>query len=319
MISRRYLRIKVMQALYAKQANPEEDMISGEKNLDKSIKNCETLSYHFYSILPEIKRYLENKFDDRKNKIFPTQEDLNPNTRFIDNKVIVQMEESSQLNRAWKAAGVDWSQHKELIATLFSQIEQLPEYQVYMSSTSTNYKEDKELVLAIIEKIFAVSELLHWFFEEKFVHWFDDYNDALLQVYQGITFWKSSQEQVSASPLFKDEAEDVAFYKNLYRKTINNSEIYHKMIEENLKNWEIDRIIETDMILMKMAVCELLEFPSIPTKVTINEYIEIAKGYGSEKSGTFINGMVDKIAKELRETGRLNKQGRGLIDRNFNN
>ena len=150
------------------------------------------------------------------------------------------------------------------------------------------------------------------------MHWFDDYNDALLQVYQGISFWKASQEQVKMSPLYKDETEDVLFFKNLYKLTIKNDAEYESMIEANLKNWESDRIIETDMILMKMAICELMEFPSIPTKVTINEYIEIARSYGSEKSGLFINGLVDKIARELREEGRLNKQGRGLLDRSLN-
>lgn len=318
MISRRYLRIKVMQALYAKQANPEEDMSLGEKNLDKSIMQCQTLSYYFYSILPEIKRYLEAKFEDRKNKNFPTPEDLNPNTRFIDNKVILQMEESAELNRNWRRLGVDWTQHKELLVSLLGQIEELPEYRSYMASSIDSYKTDKELVLTIIEKVFATSELLHWFFEEKFAHWFDDYNDALLQVYQGVTFWKAASEQVKASPLFKDEAEDTVFYKNLYRKTINNDREYQAMIEEKLRNWESDRIIATDMLLMKMAICELMEFPSIPTKVTINEYIEIAKVYGSEKSGLFINGLVDRIAQELKESGRLNKQGRGLLDKSLN-
>lgn len=307
-----------MQAIYARQANQQEDIIAGEKKLDKSIRQCEVLSYHFYSIFPEIKRYVENKLNDRKNKNFPTERDLHPNTRFIENQLFTQMEESRQLNSAWRQLRIDWSQQKDLIAKLFAQIENMPEYQSYMKLPENNYRSDKDLILAIIEKIFAESELLHWYFEEKFVHWFDDYNDALLQVYQGITFWKSTQEQVVASPLLKDEAEDVAFYRNLYRLTISNGKEYMAKIEANLRNWDTDRIIETDMILMKMAVCELMEFPNIPTKVTINEYIDIAKVYGSDRSGVFINGLVDKIASELRDEGRLNKQGRGLIDRSLN-
>ena len=318
MISRRYLRIKVMQALYARQANPDTQLYMGEKQLEDSIRQCEVLSVYFYSIFPEIKHYIETKQEDRKNKIFPTEEDLNPNTRFVENRVIRQMETCDQLNHYWRSLKVNWVENKELIVNLFNQIEALPEYQVYMTAPDTNYKADKELILTILEKVFAESELLHWYFEEKFVHWFDDYNDALLQVYQVINFWKASQEQVKMSPLYKDETEDVLFYKNLYKLTIKNDAEYQKMIEANLKNWESDRIIETDMILMKMAVCELMEFPSIPTKVTINEYIDIARTYGSEKSGLFINGLVDKIARELREEGRLNKQGRGLLDRSLN-
>lgn len=318
MISRRYLRIKVMQALYARQANPSEEIVLGEKNLDKSIAQCQTLSYCFFSILPEIKRYLENKFEDRKGKIFPTQEDLNPNTRFIDNQVIIQMENSSEFNREWSRLPIDWSQHKELIISLFAQIEAMPEYQAYMAAETTNYKTDKQLVLDIFEKVFAPSEILQWFFEEQSAHWLDDYNDALLQVYQGVVFWKAGTEDVKAAPLFKDKEEDTFFYKKLYRKTIEHDQKCQELIEDKLKNWESDRIIATDMILMKMAVCEMMEFPSIPVKVTINEYIEIAKVYGSEKSGTFINGIVDRIAQELRETGRLNKQGRGLLNESLN-
>ena len=121
-------------------------------------------------------------------------------------------------------------------------------------------------------------------------------------------------EQVNAGPLFKDEVEDVNFYKKLYRLTLQNDDKYLKIIDENLHNWESERTIETDLILMKMATCELMEFPSIPVKVTINEYIEIAKTYGSEKSGGFINGLIDKIANDLREEGLLNKQGRGLLN-----
>ena len=312
------MRIKVMQALYAKQANTEEDLLTGEKELEKSIERCEELSFHFYSIFPEIKRYLENKFEERKSKNFPSEGDLNPNMKFVNNLVIAQMENSRQLNRKWDEFKINWAQQKELIIKLYNSITELPEYQLYMQNEENSYKQDKELVLTIIEKVFAESTLLHWYFEEKFVHWFDDYNDALLLVYQSITFWKASMKEVQAAPLYKDAAEDIAFFKNLYRKTISNRREYMGMIEENLKNWESDRIIETDKILMQMAICELLEFPNIPTKVTINEYIEIAKTYGSEKSGIFINGLIDKIANELREEGRLKKTGRGLLDRSIN-
>ncbi len=315
MISRRYLRIKVMQAIYAKQANAKEDLVTGEKNLNASIQNCEVLSYHFFSVFPEIKRYLEDKFEECKAKNYPTYEDLHPNTKFADNLVIKQMEESSYFRTKWESLKVDWSMYPELISQLFQKISELPEYQEYMNTPERDYRSDKDLVLLIIEKVFAESELLHWCFEEKFVHWFDDYNDALLQVYQTITFWRESAANVEGIKLFKDPVEDKEFYQNLYRKTILNDGKYHQLIEEKLHNWESERIIETDMILMKMAVCELLEFPNIPTKVTINEYIEIAKVYGSDKSATFINGMIDRIAADLREDGALNKSGRGLLDR----
>lgn len=317
MISRRYLRIKVMQALYARGANPTESIPDGLKKLDKSIENCSNLSFYFFSIFPEIKDYVTAKFEERKNKNFPTPEDLNPNTRFVDNLVIKQMEENEELRKKWNKLHVNWSSQVELISQIYSEITKLPEYEVCMNAETPSYKADKELVLAIIEKVLAESKLLHWFFEEKYAHWFDDFNDALLLVYQNITFWKASHEQVEISPLYKDEAEDVKFYQTLFKKTVVNDKEYFATIEKKLHNWEAERIIGTDMILMKMALCELMEFPSIPVKVTINEYIEIAKTYGSDKSGTFINGMIDKIANDLRDSGKLNKMGRGLLNQSL--
>lgn len=313
MISRRYLRIKVMQGLYARTANSGETIADGLKKLGKAIQSCSDLSYYFFSLFPEIKDYALAKLEELKNKNFPTEEDLNPNTRFVDNLVIQQMEACKDLQKKWNALHVNWSTQVELLSQLYAAITELPEYAACMNAPAQSYKADKELVLAIIEKVLAPSELLHWFFEEKNLHWYDDYNDALLIVYQNIVFWKASQEQVSVAPLYKDEVEDVKFYKDLFTKTVENDEKYYDVIEKNLHNWEAERIIGTDMILMKMALCELMEFPSIPVKVTINEYIEIAKTYGSEKSGTFINGLVDKIANDLRQEGNLNKTGRGLI------
>lgn len=306
-----------MQALYAKQANADEDIASGEKKLDQSIERCQELAYYFYSIFPVIKNYVENKLNDRKNKNYPTPEDLNPNTKFVDNLVIKQIEDNKYLQSRWNELCINWYQQTDMIAKLFTEITELEEYQAYMADDTRTYKADKEIILTIITKIFAESSLLHWFFEEKYVHWFDDYNDALLLVYQNITFWKASQEQTIIPPMLKDVKEDTLFYKNLYRKTITNWADNFKMIESKLQNWESDRIIETDMILMQMALCELTEFPEIPIKVTMNEYIEIAKLYSSNKSANFINGMIDRFAVELKEEGRLNKTGRGLLNQSL--
>lgn len=318
MISRRYLRIKVMQAIYAINYNTEEDIVAGEKKLDRSIQQCYELSFYFFSLFPFIKLYVENKLEDRKNKNFPTELDLNPNTKFIQNAVIQQIEDSTILKKKWKEYKINWYQEKDLIAKIFTEISELPEYQTYMQTAETSYKTDKELVLAIIEKVIAPSTLLHWYFEEKNLHWFNDYNDALLLTVQNILYWKPKQEQVPIQAMFKDPEADAAFYKNLYRKTIINGKEYLAIIDAKLDNWEADRIIETDMIIMKMALCEIMEFSEIPIKVTMNEYIDIAKSYGSLKSGTFINGLLDKIAEDLRQAGKINKQGQGLINKSLN-
>lgn len=314
MVSRRYLRTKVMQGIFASEANAKEDLNLGEKKLTASIESCYTLFCYFLSLFPELKRYRLNKIEDLKGKLFPTYEDLNPNTKFVDNLVIAQIEDNVTLNQLWNQLSVRWDDEGDFIVQIFQEVYKSEEFQYYMNNPERSYEEDKKLVLSIVENVFAQSELLHWFLEEKNVHWFDDYNEALLMVYKNITnfsYKKGNNNKIT--PLFKDSV-DVEFYKTLYRKVMLNNKEYSTMIETKLQNWEMERVMGIDMILMKMAICEFTEFEEIPLKVTINEYIELAKYYSSTKSGLFINGLLDKIILELKEEGRLNKIGRGLIN-----
>ena len=315
MVNRRYLRTKVMQAIFAHTVNEKEDLINGEKKLTDSIGKCYILFLHFLSIFPELKRYRLNKLEELKKKINPTQEDIYPNTKFVDNLVIAQIEDNVYLKKKWKENKVNWTNQQDVIVQIYHEVVKIDEFERYMSHEQRSYAEDKELVLAIIEKVFVESQLLHWFFEEKNVHWFDDYNEALLISYKNIANFKESQgDHNKIVPLFKDEEEDGAFYINLYRKTLMNQQYYFSLIEKKLQNWEAERVLTVDMILMKMAICELTEFPTIPVKVVVNEYIELAKTYSSSKSGLFINGILDKVIIELKEEGKLVKIGRGLID-----
>lgn len=314
MVSRRYLRTKVMQGIFASEANAKEDLNLGEKKLTASIESCYTLFCYFLSLFPELKRYRLNKIEDLKGKLFPTYEDLNPNTKFVDNLVIAQIEDNVTLNQLWNQLSVRWDDEGDFIVQIFQEVSKSEEFQYYMNNPERSYEEDKKLVLSIVENVFAQSELLHWFLEEKNVHWFDDYNEALLMVYKNITNFSSKKgNNNKITPLFKDSV-DVEFYKTLYRKVMLNNKEYSTMIETKLQNWEMERVMGIDMILMKMAICEFTEFEEIPLKVTINEYIELAKYYSSTKSGLFINGLLDKIILELKEEGRLNKIGRGLIN-----
>lgn len=318
MVSRRYLRTKVMQAIFAHQMNDREDVVAGEKKLTEAIRSCYTLYVYFFSLFAEIYRYRLNKLEDLKQKLNPSQEDLNPNTKFVDNKVIRQIDDNVKLNTLYKELKIDWSNQTDFIVQVNHEIVNLEEYQQYMANPDRSYKEDKNLVLSIVEKVFVESELIHWFFEEKNVHWFDDYNDALLMLYKNISSFKESDaDHCALSPLFKTVSEgeesDSDFYKKLYRLTLVHDREFEQRIEGKLQNWELDRVMGLDIIMLKMALCEFTEFPSIPVKVTINEYIELSKIYSAGKSKLFINGMLDKIAIDLKEEGKLNKMGRGLI------
>lgn len=314
MVSRRYLRTKVMQGIFASEANAKEDINLSEKKLTASIESCYTLFCYFLSLFPELKRYRLNKIEDLKGKTYLTYEDLNPNTKFVDNLVIAQIEDNVTLNQLWNKLSVRWDDQGDFVAQIYHEVAKSEDFQYYLNNPERSYEDDKKIVLTIIESVFAQSELLHWFLEEKNVHWFDDYNEALLMVYKNITNFSSKKgNNNKITPLFKDSL-DVDFYKTLYRKVLVLGNVYSKMIEEKLQNWEMERVMGIDMILMKMAICEFTEFEEIPIKVTINEYIELAKWYSSAKSGLFINGLLDKIVMELKEEGKLNKVGRGLIN-----
>lgn len=312
MVSRHFLRIKTMQALYAYNANPKADITSAEADLLKSVRSCYTLFLWLFALLPEIAFYRTKKLDSLKEKFNPTAEDLNPNTKFVDNKVIRQIENNKELQILWPKNHILWEDETDLIAKLFREIEQLPEYEVYMSGKANDYQEDKKFVLTIIEKVFADNDLLHWFLGEKNTHWIDDYDEAMMMLYQNVKEFKENKgDECKIDSLYKSN-EDEQFCKQLFRKTIEHADEYTRMIEEKLQNWELERVINLDMLLMRMALCELLEFPLIPIKVTLNEYIEMAKWYSSDKSKVFVNGILDRLIVDLRDNGRIVKTGRGL-------
>jgi N utilization substance protein B len=314
MVTRRYLRVKVLQAIYAVEKNPKVNLQLSEKNLNQAIQNCQVLSLYFLSLLPEIVHYRNLRLEELKEKNIPTEEDLNPNTKFVDNLVIKQIEDNKSIKQFCVNNHIDWSDRHDFIAQMFHEIANSDFYISYMASPKRSYQEDKDFVLKVISNIFAESELLHWFLEEKNVHWFDDYNDALIAAYKNIEKYKENQpNSVALIPLFKNE-EEVTFFQELFRKTLLHNDEYQKRMDDKLQRWESERLMEVDTILMKMAMCELTQFQTIPDKVTINEYNELAKLYSSLKSGVFINGILDNIVTDFKNEGLLNKIGRGLIN-----
>ena len=311
------MRTKVMQAIFAHEMNPLEDVAEGAQKLATTIDSCYNLFLYFFSIFPEIKSYCLKKIEERKKKNFPTEEDLNPNTKFVDNAVIEGIENNRALNILWKERKIFWNDHNELIAALYRQISQTQEFNDYMNNPERSYKEVKAFLLFVVENVFAPNELLHWFFEEKNANWFDDFNEAMLMFYKNLDGFKEiSGDNNKITPLYGKSADDAdrKFAQDLFTKTVVHDEEYSHMIDMRLQNWELERVAQMDMILMKMAICELMEFPEIPIKVTINEYIELARWYSSEKSGGFINGMLDRIMDDLKQDGKLNKSGKGLIN-----
>ena len=312
MITRTLIRQKVVQILYAYLLRENTNVEAAEKELTFSLGKAYDLYLYLLLLMVEVKHFAEDRMALRRLRLQPTEEDLNPNMKFVNNRVIWQMENNLTLKQLWPRYHVLWENDTDLISKLFREIEQLPEYEVYMSTREGDYKSDKKLVLAVIEKVFATNDLLHWFLGEKNTHWIDDYEEAMLMFYQNVKEFKEEDgDNCKISTLFKSD-EDEQFCRQLFRKTLENADEYTKMVEAKLQNWELERVISMDMLLMQMALCELLEFPSVPIKVTLNEYIELAKWYSSDKSKVFVNGILDRLIVDLRDSGRLVKTGRGL-------
>lgn len=319
MLSRRHLRIKALQALYAFTQSHNDNLVLGEKELVKSINKLYEIYIYQLSLLLEVVEYAEMRLEENKKKFFPTKEDLAPNRRFVDNRFLKQLSENKDLARYTNVYKVSWADDGEMIRKLYIGMRELPEYQAYMKNPDCTYLDDKEITQQIVKKVFTRSELLQFFYEEKNIHWSDDFYAANLLVVKTLKSWNESWDEMQRLPLlYKEQAgggenEDKEFLIQLFRKTIVKDEEYSDLIENKVKNWEMDRIAVMDILLIKMAIVELLEFPSIPIKVTLNEYIELAKMFSTPKSKIFINGVLDKMIVELKTQKKIKKMGRGLI------
>ena len=320
MLSRRHLRIKALQALYAFFQSENTRLDLGEKELIKSLNKLYEIYIYQLSLLIEINSYAKKRIEENKQKFYPTEEDQNPNTRFIDNRFIQKLIQNKDLSKKIEEYKISWVDEEELIRKLFIKIRESEDYQAYMSSEKDNYKEDINILLKITKKFISKDEILQFHYEEKSIYWSDDfYTSNLLLLKTLKTFPEDSDELTPLPSLlsgskFEDTNEDREFLIQLFRKVILKSDYYHDLMEEKVKNWEMDRLAVMDILIIKMALAELMEFPSIPIKVTLNEYIELAKYYSTPKSKFFVNGILDKLIVDLKAQEKIKKTGRGLIE-----
>lgn len=304
-----------MQAVFSHSLISTETLQEGQKKLKQSVENIYVFYLYLMEFFPAFSRYLCRKMEDDKNKYLPTEEHLNPNTKFVENQIILQLDQNQNLESLSRNYKINWTDQQDFLYKMMQDLFQQPFVREYMSHSETSYSEDKKLILKIIRDYLSENTLFRWFFSEKNIHWADDFNDAMLMFYKTIEdFKKEQQEDYLLPELFKEDARegDMAFCMELYNKTLINEKEYDELIEIRLKNWEKDRVHLMDCILMKLAICEFVNFPSIPIKVTLNEYMELAKMYSSLKSSAFINGILDNILVELKEKNKIKKTGRGL-------
>jgi N utilization substance protein B len=303
-----------MQALFAYQRSEGAELAVGEKLLNHSLTKVYDLYIHQLSLLTEVHSFAKRQIEDGKAKRMPTEQELSPNTRFIENRVLIQLENHPQLEKHIAARRINWTEHSELIRRIFTAFKESSGYQDYMNGEVPTYKDERRIIYKLYEDFLVENEHLQSIFEEKSMLWMNDFEQVSDLVVRTISdFKKDIDFGGTLTPMYKDEEEDRAFVKDLFRKTATNNIEYQDMIEAKLVNWDLDRIASTDILLMKMAVSEFINISSVPTKVTMNEYIEISKEYSTPKSKMFINGILDKVLIELKEQGKIKKMGKGLI------
>lgn len=312
MLSRRFLRIKVIKALYSHFKSESDSLITSEKNLMNSINKSYDLYFQMLELIVNVKRYAEERLEIGKNKKLPSAEDLNPNTRFVDNAAIAQLEAGEALNDYLAKKSLGWSQYPELIKHLYTKMVESDYYQAYMTMPLTSYRDDIKLVEEFYVTTVQDDELLESVVEEQSIMWCDDIDFILIMVLRTLENMKQKQTDVPILQQYKSE-EDIDFVKRLFRKSVVNFNDYQTRIEKFTQNWDLERIAFLDNIIMATAIAELLEFDSIPVKVTMDEYIEISKFYSTPGSSLFINGVLDKITEALKTEGLINKTGRGLL------
>ena len=312
MINRRHIRVKVMQSVYAMIQSHNDDIVKEEKFLKHSIQKMFDLYVLLLYLMVEVQKHAEQKIEISKKKYLATKEDLSPNTKFINNRLIKKIAESSSVALHLEAKKLNnWSMDDEYVKIMWDQLQKSDLYRRYLNTVEDSYKVDKSFVIDFYKEIIAPNEKLAEYFEDTNITWVDDIPFVNTWVVRTLNKQNTNGPFMLGS-LYKND-DDKEFVSELYKKVILHHHTFEDDIKNHTPNWESDRIADIDMILLKMGICEFLHFPSIPTRVTINEYIEIAKDYSTQKSSYFVNGVLDKLSREYTESKRLVKVGRGLL------
>lgn len=312
MLSRRLLRIKAIKSLYAHFKSESTSMLTSEKNLMFSIDKTYQLYHQMLWLICEVATLAENRIELGRKKHLPSEEELNPNTKFIDNRVVALLRNSENLTDYLTRYKLGWGTSPELIKKLYTSMIESDYYKRYMSSENHSVKEDVRLVHDFYVQTVDNCEMVEDVVEEQSIMWADDTDFANIMVVRTLSEIKASHTEIELLPQYKSE-EDKEFVRELFRRTIVNNREYFDYIDKFTQNWDVERIAFVDNLIMASTMAELIYFPSIPVKVTMDEYIEIAKYYSTPGSSTFINGVLDKIAASLQQEGRIDKIGRGLL------
>lgn len=315
MLNRRHLRIKILQAVYAYFQSHSSDKFVAERELFKNIEQIHDLYLYFLLTFETLVSLENRRLEDLKNKRFVSEEDLNPNRKFVDNAIFAILENNNGLASYAANRKVGWvgAEEQEMLRKVMSNIRESEVYTLYMADSQSSFEGDLNFSVDIFKECIANSSLIYNYFEEKSIHWMDDIDLACSMVIKTL---KSFSEEGTNTilPLYKDEEDEKDFVQKLFRKSIDNYDDNKALIDSLISNWELDRLALMDILLMNIAITEAVEFSNIPIKVTLNEYIEISKYYSTPKSNGFINGVLDKAFARLKSDGKIVKIGRGLME-----
>ncbi|MDP5158735.1 MAG: transcription antitermination factor NusB [Flaviramulus sp.] len=314
MLNRRHIRVKVMQTIYAFKGGESDDFSKDQKFLLFSIDNMYNLYLLLISLLIEVQKRAEKDLKKKQNKHLATKEDINPNRKFVNNQLLKLLIENQELNNQFEIYKINnWELDQEYIDLVFKAITSSNLYIEYMKTKVSDFKEDKDFIVDIYKEVIAPNEKLYEYIEDKNLTWLDDLPTVNTTILKLLRKAKETSSDAYFIPKLYKDIDDKQYAIELFKKTLLNKTKLAKEIELKTQNWETDRIANVDYVLLQMAICELKNFPSIPVKVTINEYLEISKEYSTPKSSIFINGILDKLVKEYEVSDELKKIGRGLL------
>ena len=317
MLNRRFLRVKALQEIYAYHQSESSNLQQAERHLLEGVEDLYKLFVYQLSFWVELKRFAERRIEENKLKHFPTEEDLNPNMKFVNNRILNALEDNKHLDALVQQYKINWEDSREdFIRNMFVKLTETPEYQEYMTNGKDTFSDDKHFLTTVIDTYMPENGLLYDYYSDRDLSFNSDYQLAIYLLWKFISEMPAGFDASSAlPPVYKTEGEDKEFVIKLFEKTILHADEYMELVKANISNWDYERLALMDKILIFMAMTEFCEFHSIPVKVTINEYIEISKFYSTPESRRFVNGMLDKLASELKESGKLVKTGVGLIDK----
>ena len=313
------MRVKVLQEIYAYHQAGETDLHAAERRLLNNVDGLYGLFIRQLTFWVEVKRFAERRIEENLHKNFPTEEDLHPNRKFVENRVLNALEDNRDLMVLQEKYKINWTDDREVfIRGFYNRLREYPEYQDYMNSDENGFAFDKKLILDVIDNHLAEDELLLDFYSDKNLLYNTDYQLGIFLLWK---FINEMDEHFNADtklpPVYKTEKEgdedDKEFVVKLFKETLLHADEYQQLVKAKVSNWDYDRVALMDKIIIFMALTEFCQCRDIPTKVTINEYIELSKYYSTPDSRRFVNGILDTLSEQLKAEGKLVKSGRGLV------